>query len=203
MNFTSHPSLYPDGGPIPNATLSVPFTQYTDFHTYRFDCTPQTATYYLDGEYMHQDHHNVPHYPGSLQLNIWADGNKLWSGTPSTTDVTMSVSLIEVYYNTSETDDGTATSWFKTCKKAGGPSNETICLEGQTVPIASMTKIQSSSTTATIATATEAGSSPTVTNDPGSPPKRNGASKSRKQRGEGSDYTAWAFGLIVVVILML
>ena len=154
INYTEHPSLYPDGLPIPNATLSVPFTNYTTLQTHRFDCTPQTATYYLNNQIMHQDHHNIPHYPGSIQLNLWADGNRLWSGTPSTTNVTMAVSIIDVYYNTSETDNGDDTAWFETCAKAGGPSDQTVCMEGETTPIASLAASTTSiESTASVGTA--------------------------------------------------
>ena len=45
---------------------------------------------------------------------------------------------IDVYYNTSETDAGTDSAWFHTCNEAGGPGNQTVCLEGEDVPIASM-----------------------------------------------------------------
>ena len=38
-------------------------------------------------------------------MNLWAD-NSTWSGLPSTTNVTMRVESILVYYNTTASDAG-------------------------------------------------------------------------------------------------
>ena len=104
----------------------------TTFRQHRFDCHPQDGTkYYLDDEVVHVDSHNIPSSPGNVQLLLWADGNRFWSGKPSTTDVIMSVKSIEVYYNTSASDEGErGTEWFDACQDAGGPSERTICDEG-------------------------------------------------------------------------
>jgi hypothetical protein len=76
---------------------------------------------------MQVDAHNIPKFAGSLQLKLWADGNKWWSGLPSTTTVTMSVKSVIAYFNTSGTEDGNDKQWFNACTQAGGPSDETIC----------------------------------------------------------------------------
>lgn len=202
INYTEHPSLYPNGQRIPNATLSVPFTDYTNFHAHRFDCTPQTATYYLDGIYMHHDHHNVPHYPGSLQLNLWADGNKFWSGIPSATDATMSVQLIDIYFNTSETDDGSESDWFKHCNRAGGPTDDTICMEGQNTPIASASAAARSSASQTSSrdvTTTESGTIATPSSHGNGAKLGNNISRAASDRAQAPH--GWLIGAIILLVV--
>ena len=63
----------------------------------------------------HQDNHNVPREGGSLQLKLWADGNKWWSGMPSKTDVFMRVKSIVAYYNT--TSSISNQEWHNRCAK--------------------------------------------------------------------------------------
>lgn len=133
INYTTHPSLKADGTPIPNATLSVPLstkydTKLDEFHEHRFDSTRAGGSrYYIDGHLMHKDSRLVQKLGGNLQLKLWADGNKWWSGTPSSTTVTMSVKSIIAYFNTTGTADGTNQDWFETCDNAGGPSKDTVC----------------------------------------------------------------------------
>nr|KAK5445897.1 hypothetical protein LTR18_003816 [Exophiala xenobiotica] len=128
INYTLHPSLAPDGSPIPNATLSRPLNQSgynpETFHEYRFDCDPvRGVDFYVDGKLMHTSDNNIPTAGGNLQMKLWADGNEWWSGTPSTTDVFMTIKSIVAYYNTSAPD----LEWEKTCRAAGRPSKRTIC----------------------------------------------------------------------------
>jgi len=128
INYTLQASLASDGSSIPNATLSVPLNhsslQPDTFHEYRFDCHPDSGVdFYVDGKSMHANDHHIPTEGGNLQLKLWADGNHWWSGTPSTTDVFMTVKKIVAYYNTSTLDP----EWLKACEAAGGPSQKTIC----------------------------------------------------------------------------
>ncbi|KAL2395091.1 hypothetical protein ABEF95_000318 [Exophiala dermatitidis] len=130
INYTSHPSLASDGQPIPNATLSVPFNQRhlrpEDFHEYRFDSHPRRGVeFYFDGGLVHTSSHSVPLQGGNLQFKVWADGDKWWSGTPSTSDVLMTVKTIDAYYNTSSSTSNEG--WKKGCVAAGGPSSKTVC----------------------------------------------------------------------------
>lgn len=64
---------------------------------------------------MHTDDHNTPRAGGSLQLKLWADGNKWWSGIPSTTDTFLRVKNIIAYYNTSTSR--TNKEWNDECQK--------------------------------------------------------------------------------------
>jgi hypothetical protein len=133
INYTTQPSVFADGTRIPNATLSIPLadelnTNIEQFHEHRFDCDRDGgALFYLDGKLMQRDAHNVPKFGGNLQLKLWADGNKWWSGQPSSTTVTMSVKNVIAYFNTSGTEDGSDMAWFTNCANAGGPSDRTIC----------------------------------------------------------------------------
>lgn len=103
INYTTQPSSKKDWSPIPGATLSVPLENTLDtFRTHRFDCdVTKGVKYYLDDKLMHTDNHNIPKAGGSLQLKLWADGNKWWSGMPSSTDTYLRVKNIVAYYNTS------------------------------------------------------------------------------------------------------
>ncbi|KIW87336.1 uncharacterized protein Z519_11972 [Cladophialophora bantiana CBS 173.52] len=128
VSFTSHPSRAPNGSPIPGATLSKslsdPKLNPDAFREYRFDSHPELGVaYYVDGKLIHTNTDNVPDEGGNLQLKLWADGNKWWSGTPSTTDVFMIVESIVAYYNTSTLEP----AWLDSCTAAGGPSKRTIC----------------------------------------------------------------------------
>lgn len=103
INYTTQPSLNPDGSRISGATLSIPLTdKMNSYRTHRFDCNVEHGVkYYLDGTIVHTENHNVPTASGSLQLKLWADGNKYWSGEPSRTDTHLKVKTILAYYNTS------------------------------------------------------------------------------------------------------
>ena len=133
ISYTTQPSVNADGSLITNATFKIPMspefnTNLEDYHEHRFDCDlAGGVNYYLDSELKHFDVHNIPQMGGNLQIKLWADGNKWWSGHPSKTTVTMSVKSLIAYFNTSGTEDGTDTTWFDACQAAGGPSDATIC----------------------------------------------------------------------------
>lgn len=130
INYTSHPSVHPDGLPILNATRSVRLPK-DDFlalyREHRFDCSPDGVKYFLDGQLQHVDAHSIPQSAGSLQLNLWSDGNRHWSGSASTTDVFMKVKDLLVYFNTTGTDAGTDEKWLDGCMEAGGPE-KVLCV---------------------------------------------------------------------------
>lgn len=117
INYTTQPSSNKDWSPIPGATLSIPLENTLDtFRTHRFDCDVNKGVkYYLDDKLMHTDDHNVPKAGGSLQLKLWADGNKWWSGMPSSTDTYLRVKNIVAYYNTSTSL--TNKEWHDKCHK--------------------------------------------------------------------------------------
>ena len=134
INYTSHPSVHSDGLPILNATRSVRMPEDDFLATYRehrFDCSPEGVKYFLDGHLEHADAHSIPQAAGSLQLNLWSDGNRYWSGSASTTDVFMKVKDLLVYFNTTGTDAGTDQKWREECLSAGGPE-KSLCVSHST-----------------------------------------------------------------------
>lgn len=97
--------------------MSIPLEDTLNtFKTHRFDCdVAKGVEYYLDDKLMHTDDHNVPKAGGSLQLKLWADGNKWWSGMPSSTDTYLRVKNIVAYFNT--TTSLTNEEWHDKCHK--------------------------------------------------------------------------------------
>jgi hypothetical protein len=65
---------------------------------------------------------------GSVILNLWADGG-VWSGQPSTTNVTMNLQSILVYYNTTDSNSGNDDDFNQACEAAGGIHKMTVCEE--------------------------------------------------------------------------
>lgn len=131
INYTSHPIMDAAGIRIVNATRSVPMPADDFLATYRehrFDSSPQGVKYFLDGHLEHVDAHSIPQAPGSLQLSLWSDGNRYWSGSASTTDVYMKVKDILVYFNTTTNHE-----WLAGCLSAGGPE-KTLCVSPFTFP---------------------------------------------------------------------
>lgn len=61
-------------------------------------------------------------------MNLWADGSA-WSGDPSTTNVTMSVRSIMIFYNTTASEAGTDQAFNKACQSVGGANNFAVCMD--------------------------------------------------------------------------
>lgn len=132
INYTNHPSVDTNGAPIKDATLSIPLTGENSglmsaFREHRFDSSVYGVNFFLDGNLVKTDNHSVPQDGGSVQFKLWADGNKWWSGIPSTTDVHLSIRSIIAYYNTSHSQ---SVLWSRECNLAGGPNEKTVC-DGQ------------------------------------------------------------------------
>ncbi|KLJ07881.1 hypothetical protein EMPG_16663 [Blastomyces silverae] len=131
VHYTTHPALDENGQVISNATKVIPLRDndyMNSFQRHRFDWTPKELRFYQNSTQVHSNALRIPHAPGHAYLNIWADGGP-WSGAPSTTDVFLTIKLIAIYHNTSASDQGLDREFNERCKKAGGPSNVTICLD--------------------------------------------------------------------------
>ena len=89
----------------------------TEFRSHRFDCDLSGARYYLDDELVHQDNRGPPSAGGTIQLKLWADGNRWWSGKPSTSDTYLHVRRIEAYFNTTSKSDIRASRGSAKCGK--------------------------------------------------------------------------------------
>ncbi|OJD17638.1 hypothetical protein AJ78_02288 [Emergomyces pasteurianus Ep9510] len=131
VHYTTHPALDEHGQVISNATKVIPLRDddiLNSFQRHRFDWTRDELRFYQNSTQVHSNALRIPYAPGHAYLNVWADGGP-WSGAPSTTDVFLTVKLIAIYHNTSASDRGLDKEFNERCKKAGGPSNLTICLD--------------------------------------------------------------------------
>lgn len=101
------------------------------FHEYRFDWTPDSVIFYVDGKVMHTmtDNDNIPTEPGHLFLNHWSNGDPLWSAGPPAADTSLTVSYIKAYFNT--TDTARYDSYSKQCPKFD--SSKVCSVPAQTV----------------------------------------------------------------------
>ncbi|KAK2744880.1 hypothetical protein FQN55_006442 [Onygenales sp. PD_40] len=131
VHYTTHPALDENGHLVKNATEVVPLrgdNPAATFQQHRFDWTPTELRFYQNSTQVHSNALRVPNVPGHVYMNLWADGGP-WSGSPSTTDVYMSVRTVAIYHNTSASERGVDRTFNLRCEKAGGPSNLTICLD--------------------------------------------------------------------------
>jgi len=129
IHYTTHPSVLSSGSVIPDAstaaTLSTPWTAYQE---HRFDWSRENITFYQGGNPSHTTTVNIPRVAGSVQMNLWADGSA-WSGDPSTTNVTLSVRSIMIFYNTTASEAGTDQAFNKACQSVGGANNFAVCMD--------------------------------------------------------------------------
>ncbi|PGH14562.1 hypothetical protein AJ80_05882 [Polytolypa hystricis UAMH7299] len=131
VHYTTHPALDESGVLVKNATEVIPLRgddPASSFQAHRFDWTGEELRFYQNSRLVHANALRVPQVPGYVYMNLWADGGP-WSGTPSTTDVFMSVKTIAIYHNTSASEEGIDKAFNLRCEKAGGPSNITVCLD--------------------------------------------------------------------------
>ncbi|KAI9835434.1 MAG: hypothetical protein M1819_002352 [Sarea resinae] len=127
IHYTTHPSVDSRDNPIPGAstaeTLMLPWTELQE---HRFDWSKNSITFFENSRALHNTTVNIPRVGGSVQMNLWADGSQ-WSGTPSLKNVTMNVQSIQIFYNTTDSEDGTDKGFNSACNVAGGPSHKTVC----------------------------------------------------------------------------
>ncbi|EFW13249.1 hypothetical protein D8B26_004141 [Coccidioides posadasii str. Silveira] len=131
VHYTTHPAIDEDGDVIRNATAIVPVEGNDPanwFQRHRFDWSKEELRFYHNGSLMHANNIRIPDVGGRALLNLWADGG-IWSGAPSTTNVYMRVKYVIVYHNTTASDSGQDVEFNDRCARAGGPSNETVCLD--------------------------------------------------------------------------
>ena len=91
----------------------LPFRPDEQFHEYRFDWTPNSVVFYVDGQVMHKMTENVPDSPGRLFMNHWSNGDPHWSAGPPKEDASMTISYIKAYFNT--TDSARHKDYSKQC----------------------------------------------------------------------------------------
>ncbi|KAL1958826.1 hypothetical protein VTO42DRAFT_3663 [Malbranchea cinnamomea] len=131
IHYTVHPAKDEDDIVLQNATAVIPLrgdNPGSNFQRHRFDWTKDELRFYQNSELVITMNERIPRVGGHVYLNLWADGGS-WSGSPSTTDVLMTVRLIAIYHNTSASDAGMDVMFNSRCEKAGGPSERTVCLD--------------------------------------------------------------------------
>lgn len=99
--------------PDASATVYMPDgLTYTEVNDYRIDWSAQSTQFYVNNVLSNNKTADVPAVNGSVYLNMW--GGSTYAGNPPpTSDVTMSVSAVQLYFNTS--DAKLSASWAKTC----------------------------------------------------------------------------------------
>ncbi|OLL23425.1 Beta-glucanase [Neolecta irregularis DAH-3] len=91
---------------------------WTNFVRYRFDWLPKSSTFFADGQRERTIRVNTEHTPGTVKLNMWSNGNTLWSAGPPTQDAIMSVQNTCFFFNVSEDLKNLPTSEFNTACSA-------------------------------------------------------------------------------------
>ena len=141
VHYTVHPAKDEDDIVLHNATAVLSMkgdNPGSIFQRHRFDWTNDELRFYQNSDLVLTMNERIPQVAGHVYMNLWADGGS-WSGSPSTTDVLMTVRLIAIYHNTSASEAGTDDLFNLRCERAGGPSEQTVCLDtmvesGEIVP---------------------------------------------------------------------
>jgi glycosyl hydrolase family 16 len=95
--FTTWTGLEP--GESTTALRALPHPEL-EFHTFRFDWLPPTASsagrldYYVDDELLYSTRENVPSEPAPLWLGVWFP--QTWAGTPDFGEAVMRVDWVKV-----------------------------------------------------------------------------------------------------------
>lgn len=81
---------------------------------YRFDWNRTGIHFFEDNHVVWSTAYHIPRVPGGVHLTLWASGTN-WTGFPSSTNVTLEVVSLTIFYNTSSTSRGTD-PWFSGCE---------------------------------------------------------------------------------------
>jgi len=107
VTFTNQPDATKDMY-LPNQLT------HSDLNDYRFDWTADHTKFYVNNVLSDSKTTDIPTKNGSLMLNMWG-GSTFAGNPPPSSDVTMSVSTIHLYFNTSAAH--LSKNWAKTCAK--------------------------------------------------------------------------------------
>jgi beta-glucanase (GH16 family) len=81
---------------------NLPFQPDGDFHEYRFDWSPASVIFFVDGRLVYEMTENIPSDAGRFFINHWSNGDPLWSAGPPQTDTVMTISYMKAYFNSSD-----------------------------------------------------------------------------------------------------
>jgi beta-glucanase (GH16 family) len=115
------------------------FDPTTDFHEYRFDWTPESITFFIDGTPINNMTQSIPKGPGNLFINHWSNGSPEWTYGPPAQDAAMTVLYMKAYFNSSEAN--VTAQAEQRCKAAASTTNS-----GKTCKIPSQVKSQPTTT---------------------------------------------------------
>lgn len=116
FNSTSHPINLvlhtPESDALGHdASLTKTFTSYglqfspqDGFHEYRFDWTPQSVSFFVDGEVVNVMTDGIPSSEGHISLSHWSNGDAGWTGGPPEVDAFTTVSYFKGYFNSSRAE---------------------------------------------------------------------------------------------------
>ncbi|KAI0851093.1 glycoside hydrolase family 16 protein [Daldinia vernicosa] len=99
VHYTNQPSTV-DGITRPNATHEITIPgPWTSWRTHRYDWTPGTSSWYVDGELVNANSFQAPADPATILFNAWSDGGS-WSGAMAEgQSAQMQIQWIEIIYN--------------------------------------------------------------------------------------------------------
>lgn len=80
----------------------LPFVPYNAFHEYRFDWTPEKASFYADSQWLQDLYFSYPQTSGHVSLNHWSNGNTAWSQGPPVANAVVTISYIKAYFNSTD-----------------------------------------------------------------------------------------------------
>ncbi|KAI1827371.1 concanavalin A-like lectin/glucanase domain-containing protein [Xylaria intraflava] len=109
--YTNQPGTV-DGDVDKAATRVVDLpSPWTDWHEYRYDWTPGSSDWFVDGAKVASIQHNAPTVPLSVIMNVWSDGGS-WSGVMDVgKSAAMQVQWLDLTYNsTSQPGAGACSS---------------------------------------------------------------------------------------------
>jgi hypothetical protein len=109
VQYTNQPSDSDSGHPIDKATRNATNPgdrDWTLWNTYRYDWTPETSAWYVNGESVANISFQVPRDPTQIILNMWSDGG-MWTGNMTTFEQAyLQVQWMQMIYNTSGPSSG-------------------------------------------------------------------------------------------------
>ena len=109
VQYTNQPSDSQSGHPIDKATRNATNPgdrDWTLWNTYRYDWTPETSAWYVNGESVANISFQVPRDPTQVILNMWSDG-AMWTGNMSKFDQAyLQIQWMQMIYNTSGPSTG-------------------------------------------------------------------------------------------------
>ncbi|ODQ52789.1 concanavalin A-like lectin/glucanase, partial [Saitoella complicata NRRL Y-17804] len=113
---------------VPGATYTEAVSGgWTSSIQHRFDWQPSVTTFYQNGNAIRQMTVNVPSTPGAVIMNVWSDGGD-WTQGPPTADAHMYISNYQFYFNVTNDQQGSSSTFEKSCAAAGGVGAVPYCL---------------------------------------------------------------------------